>query len=79
MMERESEKEKERVLRRVSVSHGLAALASLRPGWAESKTANSQQYSQHMHQLEASQMLVQYKKCNASSRNPQAAALKTSP
>jgi len=78
MMERESEKEKERVLRCVSVSHGLAALASLRPGWVESKTANSQQCSQHMHQLEASQMLVQYKKCNAS-RNPQAAALKTSP
>ena len=57
----------------------LAALASPRQEWAESKTANWQQVSQNIYQLDASQMLEEHKKCNVLSQNPQAFALKTSP
>ena len=46
----------------------LAALASPRQRWAESKTANSQQVQPTHGPLEAIQMLLEHKKCNASGK-----------
>ena len=73
-MEQESEKEKERVHSRVSVSQQSRSAGIPETGMGR-KQLTCSKCSQHTHQPEASQMLIEYKKCNASSWNPQAAAL----
>jgi len=69
-MERESEKEKERV--RISQQSRSAGIPET---GMDRKQITCSKCSKHTHQPEASQILVEYKKCNASSWNPQAAAL----
>ena len=73
-MEQESEKEKERVRSRVSVSLQSRSAGIFETGMGR-KQLTCSKCSQHTHQPEASQMLVEYKKCNASSWNLQAADL----
>jgi len=73
-MERESEKEKERVHSRASVSQQSRSAGIPETGMGR-KQLTCSKCSQHTHQPEASQILVEYKKCNASSWNLQAADL----
>ena len=73
-MKRESEKEKERVHSRVYVSQQSRSAGIPETGMGR-KQLTCSKCSQRTHQPEASQMLVEYKQCNASSWNPQAAAL----
>jgi len=73
-MEQESEKKKERVHSRVCVSQQSRSAGIPETGMGR-KQLTCSNCSQHTYQPEASQMLVEYKKCNASSWNPEAAAL----
>ena len=73
-MKQESEKEKERVYSRVSVLQQSRSVGIPETGMGR-KQLTCSKCSQHTHQPETSQMLVEYKKCNASSWNPQVAAL----